>query len=234
MSVRSSAGLIVIAVDLLRLGQHGDGAGGGVHAALGLGLGHALHPVGARLELEPRVGAAADDPADDFLEAAVLAAVGIHDLDLPAAVIGVPGIHAEQVAGEDRRPRRRRPPPGSRGRCCCRRGGPSESAAGGPAPRVPRVRCGCGPTSSWPSRRISASLSFSISAAVVWSASVLRHSRNRLTTGVSWAYSRDRSRNRAWSPMTRGSFSSSPSSSERSTEFLELFNDGGLHSRYYP
>ena len=46
-------------VDLLGLGQHRDGRRGGVDAALGLGLGHALHAVRAALELEHRVGAVA-------------------------------------------------------------------------------------------------------------------------------------------------------------------------------
>ena len=38
--------------DLFRLGQHGDGGGGGVDAALVLGLGNALHAVAAAFVLQ--------------------------------------------------------------------------------------------------------------------------------------------------------------------------------------
>ena len=59
--------------DLLELGQDRDGARRGVDASLRLGRRHALHAVRAGLELQERVRAAADDAADDFLVAAVLA-----------------------------------------------------------------------------------------------------------------------------------------------------------------
>ena len=45
----------------------------------------------------------ADDAADDFLVAAVLAGALAQHLDLPALGFGVAGVHAEQVAGEQRR-----------------------------------------------------------------------------------------------------------------------------------
>ena len=57
-------------LDLLGLGQHGDRDGRGVDAALGLGLGHALHAVDAALELQPAVDAVALDQGDDLLDAA--------------------------------------------------------------------------------------------------------------------------------------------------------------------
>ncbi len=47
---------------LLRLGHHRHRDGGGVDAALGLGLGHPLHPVDAALELEAAVGSLALAP----------------------------------------------------------------------------------------------------------------------------------------------------------------------------
>ena len=47
--------------------------GRGVDAALGFGFRHPLHAVGAGLELQPRIGALADDARDDFLVAAVFA-----------------------------------------------------------------------------------------------------------------------------------------------------------------
>src|SRR5690606_17905288 len=90
-------------VHLIGLGHHRHGAGGGVDAALGLGGGHPLHPVGAGFELEPGVDILALHPGDDFLEAAVLARALADDLHLPALALGVPAVHAKQVAGEDRR-----------------------------------------------------------------------------------------------------------------------------------
>ena len=70
--MRISAGLICDVGDRIRLGHHGDRARGRVDAALRLGLGHALHAVAARLELELRVHAVADDAHDHFLVAAEL------------------------------------------------------------------------------------------------------------------------------------------------------------------
>src|SRR5262249_21415611 len=81
----------------------GDGARRGVDAALRLGLGHALHPVAARFELEPRVGALSDDARDDLLVAAELGRALGDDLDLPALALGIAGVHAEDLAGEERR-----------------------------------------------------------------------------------------------------------------------------------
>src|SRR5690606_26099442 len=46
--------------------------------------------------------ALADDPADDFLVAAVLALVRGEHLDGPALVLGVAAVHAEEVAREER------------------------------------------------------------------------------------------------------------------------------------
>jgi len=53
--------------DLVELGQDRDRAGRGMDASLCLGRRHALHAMGAGLELEPRIGAAAYDAADDLL-----------------------------------------------------------------------------------------------------------------------------------------------------------------------
>ena len=72
-------------------------------AALRFGFRHALHAVGAGFELQLRVRAAAFDAGDDFLVAAVFAGAGGFDFDLPALAFGVARVHAEQVAGEDRR-----------------------------------------------------------------------------------------------------------------------------------
>src|SRR5690606_19867338 len=76
--------------------------GRGVDATLRFGFRHALHAVGARFELQPGVGAFAVDPGDDLAEPAVLARAGRFDLHPPALALGVTGVHAQQVAGEDR------------------------------------------------------------------------------------------------------------------------------------
>jgi len=75
---------------------------GGVDAALRFGLRHALHAVGAGFELQVRVRAAALDAGDHLAEAAVLAGTGRFDFHPPALALGVAGVHAQQVAGEDR------------------------------------------------------------------------------------------------------------------------------------
>ena len=67
-----------------------------------LGVGHALHAVHARFELELSKCAAAADLGDDFLVAAHGALVGGNELDLPALLGGEALVHAEQVAGEQR------------------------------------------------------------------------------------------------------------------------------------
>ncbi len=71
--------------------------------ALGFGLRHALHAVRTGLELELGVDVVTLDAGDHFLEATVLALVGRQHLDPPALLLGITRIHAEQVAGEDRR-----------------------------------------------------------------------------------------------------------------------------------
>ena len=90
-------------VDVLGLGQHRHGGGGGMDAALRLGLRHALHPMHAGFELEPREHALAGDVGDDLLVAAGRGFARRKDVDLPAMLVGVALIHAEEIAGEERR-----------------------------------------------------------------------------------------------------------------------------------
>ena len=85
------------------LRQHGDGRRRRMDAATGLGRRHALHAVHAGFEFQMREHALARDGRDDFLVAADLAFAGRGDFDLPAAPGGIALIHAEQVAGEQRR-----------------------------------------------------------------------------------------------------------------------------------
>ena len=100
--VDAQVGLVDGDVDLLDLGQHRDGRGGGVDAARRLGVGHALHAMDAGFELEPREGAAAPDLGDDFLEAALGALARGQKLGLPAMVGGIALVHAVEIAGEQR------------------------------------------------------------------------------------------------------------------------------------
>ena len=72
-------------------------------APAGLGRRHALHAVHAGFEFQMGKDALARHRGDDFLVAADLAVAGRDDLDPPAARGGIALIHAEQVAGEQRR-----------------------------------------------------------------------------------------------------------------------------------
>ena len=103
VSMRSSAGLSSTASISSSSGRIATVHGGGVDAALRFGRGHALHAMRAGLELEMRERAVADDAADDFLVAAVLAGALRQHFDAPALLVGVARVHAEQIAGEDRR-----------------------------------------------------------------------------------------------------------------------------------
>src|SRR5262249_46168157 len=66
-----------------------------------LGLGHALHAVGAALVAEVRVDVVTADAEDHYLEAALLAGAEGDVLHLPALVTDVVGVHIVQVAGEE-------------------------------------------------------------------------------------------------------------------------------------
>ena len=74
-----------------------------VDAPLRLGLGHALHAVSAALEAERAVGAVALHREEDFLVAVERRLVRAHHVDFPAARLAVAGVHAEEVAREQRR-----------------------------------------------------------------------------------------------------------------------------------
>ena len=70
---------------------------------LRFGRRHALHAVHAGLELQLGEDALARHAGDDFLVAAGVAFAGRHDLHAPALSGGVALVHAEEVAGEQRR-----------------------------------------------------------------------------------------------------------------------------------
>src|SRR3569832_1917709 len=89
--------------DLVGFRHHGDGAGRGVVVSLCFGFRNAMHAMAARFELQPRVGALPNDAEDYLLVAPDFAGVFRHDLNLPALALGIARVHAQQVAGEQRR-----------------------------------------------------------------------------------------------------------------------------------
>src|SRR5437588_6023986 len=90
-------------VELLGLRQHQHAGGGRVDTALGLGVGNALDPVHAGLVLEAGVGPLALDLEGDVFESPHVRGLGRQDLGLPATALGVALVHAEGVAGKQRR-----------------------------------------------------------------------------------------------------------------------------------
>ena len=90
-------------VELLGFGEHGHRCGRGVHAALRFGLGHALHAVHARLVFERPVDVLSRYLQHHLLETACGAVRRGGDFVAPAFRLDVFGVHAQQVAGEDRR-----------------------------------------------------------------------------------------------------------------------------------
>ncbi len=86
--------------DFVGFGQHGDGDGRGVNAALLLGRRHALHAVHAALVLQPAVDLVAADQGDDFLQAAHRRFADRSHFHLPALRFRIARVHAEDLGGE--------------------------------------------------------------------------------------------------------------------------------------
>ena len=94
---------IDLQIELLCFGQYGHRCGRRMDASLRLGLRHALYAVHARLVLQHAVHAVSGHLHHDLLEAARAAFAGAVDLILPPSLFNEFGIHAQQVAGKDRR-----------------------------------------------------------------------------------------------------------------------------------
>ena len=75
----------------------------GVDSAAAFGDGHALDAVDAAFELEPREHACAGDRGDRLLIAAELVGAGGDQFEPPALGLGIALVHAQQIAGEQRR-----------------------------------------------------------------------------------------------------------------------------------
>ena len=132
-------------VDVVGLGEHGDGRRRRVDAPLRLGGGHALHAVHAALEAELRVHVLAGDERDDLLVAA-----GRRSRSARAPRSSSPcARRSARTCGRDRP--RRAPPPrrprrcGSRGSCSsCRSGSGGRSRSWIDASRRDRSACKLG------------------------------------------------------------------------------------------
>ena len=91
-------------VDVFDFRQHRDRRRRGVDAALSLRWpARAARDARPISNFMPRIDALARDIGDDFLEAPHFAGAFFHHVDLPALAGGIALIHAEQVAGEQRR-----------------------------------------------------------------------------------------------------------------------------------
>ena len=90
-------------LDILRLGQDRHRGGRGLNATLGFGFGNALDAMHAAFEFEAGPDAVALHHKGDFLEAAKLGLVGVHQRELVAAGFRVHGIHTVKHGGKERR-----------------------------------------------------------------------------------------------------------------------------------
>ena len=97
-------------LDLVGLGQHGDGRGRGVDAAARFGLRHALHAMHAALVLEAAVGALAADLEDHLAHAADARLVGRDQLASSSGAARRSGGTSGRAAPRTARPPRRRSP----------------------------------------------------------------------------------------------------------------------------
>ena len=99
--IEADVGLVELDIQVVGLGEHGDGGGGGVDASLGLGFGDALHAVDAALVLESGERAVAVDLADHLFDAAGGVFAEAEHVGLPSLGFGVADVGAEQIAGPE-------------------------------------------------------------------------------------------------------------------------------------
>ena len=103
VGVDTDVGVVNLDLDVLRFGQYRDRGGRRMDPALRLRRRNPLHPVNAALELESSEDPVTADRGDDFLVAPRVALGDAVDLDPPAPALRIALVHAEQVAGEQRR-----------------------------------------------------------------------------------------------------------------------------------
>ena len=229
VSMRRSAGLIVMSATGSGLGNDGDRARRRVDAPLRLGLGHALHAMAARLELE--LASTTPSPAMraiDLLVAAELA-TAIPTRSRPSSGCAR---RSASTCGRGRRrtarSRRRRCPRGSRGRRCARRWRPS--AAAPPAARARAPPCAPAPTCA-PLPRTRASPGRATSRRPPRGrASAFAYSASCATTGAISACSFDSVRKRSMSASVSGAASRWSSSARRAASWSSLSRSEGFMS----
>ena len=95
--------IVDLDVDVLGFGQHRNRRRRSVDSAAALGHRHALDTVHAAFELELGEHARAVDRSDRFLVAADLGRARGNELETPALRLREALVHAQQVAGEERR-----------------------------------------------------------------------------------------------------------------------------------
>lgn len=88
-------------INFLGFGKDGDGGSRGMNAALGFGCGHALDAVDSTFVAEPPEAALARNAEGDLFEAAEIGGAAIEGFHLKAIGLGVAGIHACEVSGEE-------------------------------------------------------------------------------------------------------------------------------------
>src|SRR5438132_10902752 len=84
-------------VDFLGFGQHADGRGRRMDAALRLGFGYTLDAVAAALPLQARVCAATVNLEDHLFDAVEIGLAGVQDFHLPAHDLDVLLVHRHLV-----------------------------------------------------------------------------------------------------------------------------------------
>ena len=87
-------------VNLFCLRQYSYGNGRGVYTSLRFGFRHTLYTMYAAFKFHTAVNAVAADLEYNFLEAAQLSRVGIHNLNAPAASFCITQIHTEENSGK--------------------------------------------------------------------------------------------------------------------------------------
>ena len=87
-------------VDLLGLGENGDGRSGCVDAAARLGRRNTLNAVDAGFKLQLGENALAGDGGDDLFVSAEIAFGDRNDFSFPAVQVGIAVVHAEEIGCE--------------------------------------------------------------------------------------------------------------------------------------
>ena len=100
VGVDLQVGRVDLDVNFFGLGQNGNGRSRSLDAARAVGDGNALDTVAAALVLEAGPCALTFDQEADFLDAAQLGLVDVHDFDGEALAFGIHGIHTVEIGSK--------------------------------------------------------------------------------------------------------------------------------------